>query len=193
MSDERGGLAVISHGLTEYEVRDDENRTMILTLVKGLRYPKVGLPPERVERREQIGSQCLGKHTCYYALYPHEGNWEQGKVFEYTYRFFTPLKLVQCGATPGELSVSNQFLKLEPEELILSAVKKCESRSTVIVRLFNPTMKEISGKLQFAKPIRAAWRANLNEERQEELKLDTDGSLALKVAHKKIVTVELEI
>ncbi len=193
LSDKIGGLAVISHGLTEYEVQDNDTRTMVLTLVKGLRYPKVGLPAERVERREQIGSQCLGTHTSAYALYPHEGNWAQGKVIEYTYRHFTPLKLAQAGPGKGELAKTQQLLKVKPEELVLSALKKCETRNTVILRFFNPTEKEIKGSIQFWKPIKKAWQTNLNEEREEELSVDEIGVLTLDVKHKKIVTVELEI
>ena len=192
MSDKKGGLAVISHGLVEYEVQDNDTRTMMLTLLKGLRYPKVGLPPERVERLEQIGSQCLGKHTSSYALYPHEDNWQSGKVFEYSYRHFTPLKLIQCGPSPGELPKTLQLLKIEPEQLILSAVKKCETRESVIVRFFNPTEKELSGTIKFWKPIQKAWLTNLNEEREKELAIDKSGSVEMKVGHKKIVTVELE-
>jgi len=191
MSDKNGGLAVISHGLVEYEVQDNDTRTMMLTLVKGLRYPKVGLPPERAERREQVGSQCLGKHTSAYALYPHQGNWKTGRVFEYTYRHFTPLKLVQCGATPGTLPKALQFVKLEPEELILSAMKKCDTRDSVILRFFNPTEKELTGTIKFWRPIKKAQITNLNEEPLKELTPKNDGSLQLEVGHKKIVTLEI--
>ncbi len=192
MSDNKSGLAVISHGLVEYEVQDNETRTMILTLLKGLRYPKVGLPPERVERMEQIGSQCLGEHTSAYALYPHEGNWETGKVYEQAYRHFAPMKLAQCGRTEGTLPKNHQFLKIEPDSLILSALKKCEYRDSVILRFFNPTENEINGEINFWKPIKSAHETNLNEERIHELPVAEDGILKMKVGHKKIVTVEVE-
>ena len=191
MSDKKGGLAVISHGLVEYEVQDNETKTMVLTLVKGLRYPKVGLPPERVERMEQIGSQCLGEHTSFYSLYSHEGNWETGKVYEYTYRHFTPLKLAQCGPSPGELPKSSQLLKIEPEQLILSSFKKCETRDSVVLRFFNPTDEQLKGVVKFWKPIKSAFLTNLNEERQHELTGIKNGNLELKVAHKKIITIEI--
>jgi len=192
MSDERGGLAVVSHGLVEYEVQDNEQRTMMLTLVKGLRYPKVGLPPERVERLEQIGSQCLGRQTSAYALFPHEGNWETGTVYEATYRHFASLKLVQCGRTEGTLPKQQRFLKLEPSSLILSALKKCEVRDSIILRFFNPTDREVTGRVAFWLPVKAAFITNLNEERISPLPVENDGSIAMKVGHKKIVTLELE-
>jgi mannosylglycerate hydrolase len=193
VSDEEGGMAVISHGLTEYEVKDNESRTMVLTLIKGIRYPKVGLPPERVERLDQIGSQCLGKHTFSYALFPHEGNWETGKVIENSYKHFTSIKLIQCGITKGELAKSNQFFKIEPEELVLSALKKCDSRDSVILRFFNPTENELDGEITFLQPIKGAWFTNLNEERLDEIPVDSNGTLILKVGHKKIITLELKL
>lgn len=191
MSDEDGGLAVISHGLVEYEVLDNDSKTMVLTLIKGLRYPKVGLPPDRVERREQIGSQCLGKHRCAYALYPHEGDWQTGRVYEFTYRHFTQLKLAQCGVSPGELPRTQQFFTLEPDTLVLSALKKCDHRESIIVRFFNPTGEDIYGLLRFWRTIKEAWLTNLNEEQINELPVQPDGSLSLNVAHKKIITVEV--
>ncbi|MDZ7394156.1 MAG: glycosyl hydrolase-related protein [candidate division KSB1 bacterium] len=193
ISDGKVGLALISHGLVEYEVQNNEWRTMLLTLVKGVRYPKVGLPPERVERLDQVGSQCLGRHTCAYALYPHLGNWESGEVFEHTYRHFAPVKAFQCGITDGELPPRMSFLQLEPHTLILSAVKKCEHRDSVIVRFFNPTEEEQSARLRLWRPVKKAHLTNLNEERLRPLKVTDAGELHLDVPHKKIVTVELEL
>ncbi|MGQ9852196.1 MAG: alpha-mannosidase [Candidatus Oleimicrobiaceae bacterium] len=193
ISDGNVGLALISHGLVEYEVQDNEWRTMLLTLVKGVRYPRVGLPPERVERLEQVGSQCLGRHTCAYALYPHLGNWETGEVFAHTYRHFAPVRAFQCGISEGDLPLSMSFLQLAPGSLVLSAVKKCEERNSLIVRFFNPTEKEVPGHLRLARPIRKAHLTNLNEERIEPLPVTASGELRLAVPHKKIVTVELEV
>ena len=47
------------------------------------------------------------------------------------------------------------------------------------------------GKITLWKPIKEAWLVNLNEEREEELPVNKDGSLNMKVGHKKIVTLEL--
>ncbi len=190
LSDKNSGLAVISHGLVEYEVQDNESRTMVLTLLKGVRYPKVGLPTDRVERLEQSGSQCPGAHTCSYSLYPHPYDWQQGNVYQQTYRHFTPVKLVQCGISGGDLPVTNGLLKIEPEELILSALKKCENRESVIVRFFNPTLKEISANITFRSPLKQAFRTNLNEERMQEIPVSKSGAINLNVSHKKIVTLE---
>jgi len=128
-----------------------------------------------VERRDQTGSQCLGKHTPADALYPHRGNWESGQVFEHTYRHFTPPRSVQCGSSSGELPLSLQLLKIEPEKLILSAFKKCEKRNSVILRLFNPTEKTISGNIKCQKPIRKAQLVNLNEESLQEIPVEYSG------------------
>ena len=82
-------------------------------------------------------------------------------------------------------------MKLEPEQLILSALKKCEARDSIIVRFFNPTERELHGKLSFWEPIKLAWLTNLNEEQQKKLDVSKNGTLEIKVGHKKIMTVEL--
>ncbi|MBD3289194.1 hypothetical protein GF337_10350, partial [candidate division KSB1 bacterium] len=190
LSDKKSGLAVISHGLVEYEVQDNESRTMILTLLKGVRYPKVGLPMDRVERLEQSGSQCPGKHTCSYSLFPHEGDWQQGQVHQYTYRHFTPVKLAQCGISGGDLPVTSGLLKIEPEALVLSALKKCDTRDSVILRFFNPTSKEFDANINFRQPLKQVFKTILNEEREDEIPVTKSGAVFLKVAHKKIITLE---
>ena len=51
--------------------------------------------------------------------------------------------------------------------------------------------KEIDGKIALWQPIKRAWLVNLNEEREEELPINKEGSLNMKVGYKKIVSIEL--
>ena len=124
IEDEKGGLAVLNIGLPEYAVHDDPGRTIGLTLLRTYRYPVIGADPEEATTDEsQQGCQCLRPFTFDYALYPYAGDWETGEVFRQACRFNLPLRLNQTGRGRGTLPPSLAFLGLEPQALVLSAVK----------------------------------------------------------------------
>jgi len=84
-------------------------------------------------------------------------------------------------------------VSIEPDELVLSAVKKAERKDALILRLYNITDKEIAGKVKFYKPIKEAVPVDLNEKPMDDqpLKGSSEGLLNLKVGPSKIVSVKL--
>jgi alpha-mannosidase len=72
---------------------------------------------------------------------------------------------------------------------VLSAVKKSERGEGLAVRLYNPTGQAAPATLRFDRPIREAWRLNLNEERQSAIRKFERTSLPLRLGAKKIETV----
>jgi alpha-mannosidase len=74
--------------------------------------------------------------------------------------------------------------------LALSALKRCEHRGSLVLRIFNPTAKALTAKITCAQPLRAAYLCNLNEERRQKLQ-PAAHSVAFPVPKKKIMTVEL--
>jgi len=96
----------------------------------------------------------------------------------------------QSGKGGGELPKELSFVEVEPKEIALSMLKQAEKRETIVVRLFNPTDSEISGKVNFHQNIKEAWLINLNEERKEELPLK-GSSISINFGVKKIVTIEI--
>ncbi|MGC8863933.1 MAG: hypothetical protein ACP5R5_14340, partial [Armatimonadota bacterium] len=66
VSDERGGLAVLTRGLCEACVRDDARRTLALTLFRGFE--------QRIGGTRTVDSQMLGEVVCEYAIRPFGPN-----------------------------------------------------------------------------------------------------------------------
>ena len=188
-SDEGSGLAIINDGLREYEVTDDDDRAIILTLMRGFEIALTTVSWRWEMHPEMPLTQSPGQHHFRYAVYPHEGGWENG-VFEEAERLNVPMEAAQAGPHPGHLPKSYGFLEVAPENLVLSALKRAENGKGVIVRLFNPTKKRIKGVITAAKTITKARLTNLNEEPGEELTPD-DNKVNVKVGAKKIATLEL--
>ncbi len=90
------------------------------------------------------------------------------------------------GALPDRCSL----IDMGNDRLVLSAVKKCETRDTLIVRVYNPSNETCRGILRFHRPIREAWATLLNEERQETLRV-IEGTIAFDCPAYKVKTIEI--
>ena len=91
----------------------------------------------------------------------------------------------------GKLPAEVSFLSVQPEGLVLSAVKKAEDRDSIIIRLYNPTNRQITGEIKTWVRPKQAYLTNLNEERQGDLTVSSSGSVVINAGTSKIVTVEL--
>ncbi|MDO8682073.1 MAG: glycoside hydrolase family 38 C-terminal domain-containing protein [Armatimonadota bacterium] len=186
INDGKSGLCVINKGLPEYELYDDENRTLGLTLLRCVAN-LAGLDVEHINKPTP-DAQCLGKHVFEYSIYPHIGSWQDAKVWIQAYLHNAPLHATQTGEHAGQLSSESGFVQIEPTELILSAVKKAEKDDRLIVRFFNTTDGTVEGKIT-VRGAKSAEITNMNEEPKERLSIADDGSVMLKVTGKKIVTL----
>lgn len=186
VSDGERGLCIINKGLPEYEVYADNGRTIALTLLRcvgtlsgGYDAPGADLTPD---------AQCLGEHTFEYAVYPHSGNWESGRVWMQAHQHNVPLLALQTTAHEGDLPASRSFLQTSHPELIVSAIKKAEESDTLIVRFWNPTDREIADAWVKVPGTTSACLINMNEEVIGDVEF-RDSTALLSVGPKKIVTV----
>jgi alpha-mannosidase len=158
------GLAILNIGLPEYAVHADERRTIGLTLLRTYRFPIIGANPEDVSTDEtQVMCQCLRPFTFDYAIYPYAGDWNAGEVMRAAQNFNLKLRLNQTGRSTGTLPASLGLVQVEPEQLVLTAVKKSARNRSLVVRVFNPTEKTIKGHVSFWKAVQQANWVKLNE------------------------------
>jgi len=191
IEDGKSGLAILNIGLPEYAVHEDQDRTIGLTLLRTYRFPIIGADPEDVATDEtQTMCQCLRPFVFDYAIYPYQGNWDTGQVYREALQFNLRLHLNQTGRSHGTLPHTMAFIHIEPEQLILSAIKKSDRSDGLIVRLFNPTEETISGAIRFWKPIAKANFVNLNERYVSPADVHED-RISITVTKNKIVTLEV--
>ncbi len=192
VSDGKIGLALINDGIREYEAKDDEDRTLYLTLLRGYVFRNSPIIDRWDIYPEMLLSQSLGENEWRYAIYPHEGTWEDADVHCQADAFNLTLEVGQAGRHEGSLPWKMSFFSIEPRGLAISALKKCEDRDTVIMRIFNPTSKDLRARVTAYKRIKGAWLTNMNEERREKLR-PVGSSVAFAVPRKKIKTLELDV
>jgi alpha-mannosidase len=183
VSDNEGGFAVINDGLIEYEVKDDEQRTIAITLLRAFGKFVFGrLTPD---------AQCLGEHYYRFAIFPHSGNWHDTDIFQLTARHIVPLQAIQSAPTRGGAPTQCEFLHLSPTSLVFSGIKQSEEGKGLILRLWNPLEKEEKATLETEITLREANLLTMEEKPLKSLDIREKRMVFLPVSGKKIVTIGL--
>jgi mannosylglycerate hydrolase len=168
------GLAVFGKGLPEYEVTAQGE--ICLTLLRSVGWLS---RPDLETRPSNAGppyptpeAQCLGEHVYEFALMPFKGEWLEGGNCQESLRFNRPpiAALIPIAADAAECT--GQFLAVEPQELMVSAVMRSEDGEAIILRFYNASTKPVDGKLNLSFNVSKAFEVNLQEEDGEPLDMD---------------------
>jgi len=180
--------------LPEYEIIP-ENNTIALTLLRcvgwlsrgDLEYRKEGAGPSLPTPE----AQCLGENTFSYALIPHQGNWDNARISRRTKQYKTKILTKQMGNQSGNLPSSFIFIQLEGKHLEISAIKKNEFEDKLLIRVYNPTDRETTGKIKLGFDIHKVYLGRLDESYEEELAYNNGIEIVLK--SKEIKTIIFEV
>ncbi|MCX6136726.1 MAG: glycosyl hydrolase-related protein [Ignavibacteriales bacterium] len=194
------GLMIANKGLPEYESTILKKGTAIaLTLMRCVGMLSRG---DFATRVTQAGphlaapdAQLPGPHIFEYAVIPYSGTWLDAPAVREAHSYVNNLRLHNInpnkGPNKGILAESLSFLRIEPQELIVSAVKRSEDKSGTIVRFFNISNRTVKGEIHSHRPLQRVDLVSMNEELVETLPLDGDAHCSLPVTPKKIVTLKL--
>ena len=198
VSDGEKGLAVLSKGLTEYEILD-ERKTIALTLLRAVGWLARN---DLLTREGDVGpqiftpeAQCLGRHTFRYSIYPHCGDWFGGKAHLQAEDHNLELRAVQTSPHSGRLPDQFSFLHLSsdpPDAFRMTAVKASEEGNDLIVRFYNVLDRKAKGELKIWAGVVEAHVANLNEERGQKLPI-MEGTVKIEARGKEIVTLRMRL
>jgi len=181
------GFGVAVRGLPEYEVYDDERRTLGLTL---LRTTRVQTPKIKVEDRDQEGTQQLGPQSFEYALIPFQGWPDLERAYRSALDFALPMRVAQFGKGNGALPLRHSEVEATPP-FELSAIKLSENGETLIIRIWNASEEDSPGKLTFGFDIHQAWLVSMDENRLEELTVHSSRTVDLSGKPRQVLTIEL--
>jgi alpha-mannosidase len=139
----------------------------------------------------------LGEYTFRYALYPHTGSWRDAHSYRHAEQFSRGLIARQVN-NDGELPLEYSFLTIEPDNLILSTLKKAEDTEDAILRFYETTGEKTSARIKAYETINKMAEVNLLEEIDENVKplklhLLEDGSYAINIKPFEIKTLALRI
>jgi alpha-mannosidase len=185
------GTAVLVNGLKEYEVKNDKQKTLAITLIRSFEY--IIAPSSVQDYSFQKGAQCLGKNEFELSYYLHEGTWENGNVFQEAINFNNEIRAVQHGATNGKLPAKLSFVNITTKNIQFSSLKLAENGedNCLILRVFNPTSKTQLGIIKFSKDIQKIEEVTLEEKLKSRTELKDCNSFSVKLSRKKIQTFKI--
>ena len=189
------GLAVLNRGLPEIAaLRGDAGGVgLVLTLLRAVGWLSRDDFSSRGYRRAgpQLATpeaQCQGEQHFQYAVVPFAGDYIDARLKSLSQRYRTPVAAIQ-GVADHRIK-GRSLLRKESNQTCVSAVKKHESRDTLVIRLYNLMSERVDETLTFGRLISAAWLIDLLEERFMELKSVAD-RIELAFRPHEIVTIEV--
>ena len=186
LSDGIRGITFMNKGLPAALIAKDSVYIRLLRSVYGLSADGVAGPliptPDALE---------LKPYTFEYAVQPHEGDWRQAKMYKQAQDFRHLPYCIQANSQ-GELPEEFSFLKLSPDNLIFSTLKKAEDSDEVILRFFETKGEGTIAEVELFREIKRAAVADLLEREEYELKPDRS-KLRMEVKPFEIVTLKLEL
>ena len=198
VEDERGGLAVLARGLPEIApVRDAAGGAgLALTLLRAVGWlSRDDLPTRRMKNAGPTlatpDAQCRGERRFRYAVAAYAGDFLSAGVKALSERWRTPPLVVQ-GVEEGHIVGGSGLFSLAGRDVHLSAVKRHESRDTLVVRLYNLADARREASLRFEPAVAGAWRADLLEERLCDLMIGGQHEVLVELGPHEIATVEVE-
>jgi len=180
LTDGENGFAVMPKGLYEYEVFEDKEQTMALTILRSCRI-KLAVSEEKSTELPDEEMQCPGVNTYEYAFnfFKDELNTLPNTAAEY----FTAAPCVVSGRGQGSLPHSYSMFDIDNKNIHITAVKNAEDSSGTVIRMYNPTD--------------ALQKVNLNTEYQqiELLKMNEEViekiNNVFEIPPKKIFTIKI--
>ena len=147
LSEHGFGVSLLSESKYGYHTLGN---TMHITL---LRAP--GMPDPKADR---------GQHTFVYAVFPHQGSWQDAGVVAEGYRFNVPL--LWTGAEPAS------FFGVDDANLVLDTVKRAEDSDALVLRLYEAHGGRGTARVRVGLPMASVAQCNTLEEVGEALQIE---------------------
>ena len=191
-------LVVLNRGLPEISARRDSDgrATLLLTLLRAVGWlSRDDFPTRKFGNAGPTihtpGAQCLGVSRFRYAVVPLSGDRAAARAKSLSERWRTHPPSVQ-GVWDGHMPGESGLIEKQSILTCVSAIKRHETRDTLIVRLHNVSDEPVEETLKLGRAVGSAWRTNLLEERVRELEWSDGNSVAVPLRPHEIATVEIE-
>ncbi len=119
LSDTKAGLSLLNDSKYGYDARENVLRLSLLR------------SPEWPDKHADEGS-----HHFTYSLFPHAGGWKEAGTVRRGYELNDPIRVLQVANHAGPLPSSNSFVQIEPQNVVLTALKKAEDDDGLILRFY---------------------------------------------------------
>jgi alpha-mannosidase len=175
LGDGQHGLSILNQ--TKYGY-DAVGNLLRLSLLRGPTWPD----PEADQ----------GHHNFHYAIYPHAGTWKEAGTVRKGWEYDYPLTAQAATVHGGALPAAHSFVSVEPENVVLTAVKKAEDAKGLIFRVYEWAGK--TGTVAFHVPAGAtgATVTNMSETPEGSALAVTGDVVKTQIHPYEILTVRVD-
>jgi len=174
LGDGQHGFSLLNNSKYGYDAKDNVLR---LSLLRSPTWPD----PE-ADR---------GHHHFTYALYPHAADWKEALTVRHGYEYNYPLQAVQVLAHTGALPAEHAFVTIEPENVVLTALKKAEDGNGLIFRVYEWAGKSGDVKIHVPNGAEGATITNLMEKPEGTALKLADDTVTAPIHPYEILTVQV--
>lgn len=133
-----------------------------------------------------------GHHEITYSLYPHRGDWTNADTVRRGYEFNNPLIPMIANNHRGRLPARNSFLKVEPSNVIVTALKKAEESDDLILRFYECEGRGGTASISFGMPAKSVRETNLIEQPVKGLDIPVhSGRISVPIGKWEIKTLRI--
>jgi alpha-mannosidase len=170
------GIALMNDCKYGYDIKDS---VMRLSLIKSATYPNP-------EADKEI-------HQFTYALYPHQGDFREGKVVQSAYALNCPLYTKEVFGRGGSLPMAQSYLAVDQENVVIEVVKRAEEGQGMIVRVYEAYGRRTKAQLEVPHhQTLAIYECDLMEQIQAQISI-AGGKAAFEIKPYEIKTFMLEM
>jgi alpha-mannosidase len=175
LSDGKHGFALINDSKYGYDCKDSVLR---LSLLRS--------PVDPDANADQ------GRHHFRYALYPHAGDWKDALTLRRGYEFNYPLEAQQVAAHAGSFPLEHAYLRVRPENVALTALKKAEDTDGLILRVYEWAGKSGDAQIDLPKRALSAMVTSLLERPQGQPLVVQEGHVTVPIHPYEILTLRVD-
>jgi alpha-mannosidase len=131
-----------------------------------------------------------GHHEFTYSLYPHGGGWKEAMTIRRGYELNYTLIALPVEKHSGILPATHSFVQVQPDNIIVSAMKKAEDEDALVVRFYEWAGKQGDVRLQLPPGAQSASETNMMEKAIGEIPLQ-NGTITVSTKPYEIRTVKV--
>ncbi len=132
-----------------------------------------------------------GHHEFTYSLYPHGAGWREALTVRQGYELNYKLISRPVEKHQGALFAKHSFLQAQPDNVIVTAMKKAEDENSVVVRFYEWAGKDGDVTLQLPTGAQSATETDLMEKPIGPLSL-RDGGVTVHAKPYEIKTLKVQ-
>jgi alpha-mannosidase len=132
-----------------------------------------------------------GQHEFTYSLYPHGGGWKDALTIRRGYELNYKLISLPFGKHQGTLAAKHSFLQAQPDDVIVTAVKKAEDDNALVFRFYEWAGKDGEVKLQLPPGAQSASETDLMERPIANLPVE-NAAVTLRTKPYEIKTIKVQ-